>query len=451
MIKQIMPLSLIVALRFFGLFIVLPVLSIYALQMKGATAFLAGLVVGGYALTQALFQIPFGLMSDKIGRKKTLLIGLLIFIAGSVIAAMSDNIYMLLLGRFLQGAGAIGSVVSAMIADLVKEEERAHAMAIMGGTIALSFAAAMIIAPIVGGHWGIDKLFWLTAILSVMAIGILFTAVPQPPKIVHSYAEEESKMLDVFKDKSLTRMYITFLFHSSIMTMAFFIIPLVMTQSISEGGFGWEKAELWKVYLPAMVFGLIAMGPAAVFGEKYGKGRQVFMVSVAVILLGFLAMGFATQPWLFIVGVVLFFIGFNMFEPLLQSFVSKFAKVHQKGAALGVANTFAYVGIFLGGLLAGYLMQHFGRETLAIFVAILAAVWFVWVATMPNPNNRGNVYLPLDIFDRNKVAALTDHPAIVESYVNETENIAVVKYEKDMLDEDEVRGMLLDEADKKEN
>ena len=439
-----MPLSLIVALRFFGLFIVLPVLSIYALEMEGATPFLAGLVVGGYALTQAGFQVPFGLMSDKIGRKKTLLFGLLIFIAGSVTAAMSDNIYMLLAGRFLQGAGAIGSVVSAMISDLVKEEERAHAMAIMGGTIALSFAAAMIVAPIVGGHWGIDKLFWLTAILSVMAIGILFTAVPQPPKIVHSYAEEEPKMLDVFKDKSLTRMYITFLFHSSIMTMAFFIIPLVMTQSLSEGGFGWEKAELWKVYLPAMVFGLIAMGPAAVFGEKYGKGREVFMISVTVILFGFLAMGFATSPWLFIIGVILFFIGFNMFEPLLQSFVSKFAKVHQKGAALGVANTFAYIGIFIGGLLAGYLMQHFGRETLAIFVALLSAVWFIWVATMPNPNNRGNIYLPLDIFDRDKIAALTEHPAIVESYVNETENIAVVKYEKEMIDEDEVRGMLLD-------
>jgi len=442
MFKQILPLSLIVALRFFGLFIVLPVLSIYALDMEGATPFLAGLVVGGYALTQAVFQVPFGLMSDKIGRKKTLLFGLLIFIAGSIIAALSDNIYMLLIGRFLQGAGAIGSVVSAMIADLVKEEQRAHAMAIMGGTIAMSFAVAMIVAPIVGGNWGIDKLFWLTAILSIMAIGILFTAVPQPPKIVHSYAEEESKMLDVFKDKALTRMYITFLFHSSIMTMAFFIIPLVMTQAVDVGGFGWAKAELWKVYLPAMIFGLIAMGPAAVFGEKYGKGREIFMISVATIFFGFIAMGFATTPWIFIVGVVLFFIGFNMFEPLLQSFVSKFAKVHQKGAALGVANTFAYTGIFLGGILAGYIMNHFDRETLATVVALISVVWFIWVATMPNPNNRGNVYLPLDLFDREKVAALTEHEAIVESYVNETENIAVVKYEKDLIDEDEVRGLL---------
>jgi MFS family permease len=442
MIKQIMPLSLIVALRFFGLFIVLPVLSIYALDMKGATPFLAGVVVGGYALTQALFQVPFGVLSDKVGRKITILIGLIIFIAGSIIAAIADNIYLLLLGRFLQGAGAIGSVVSAMVADLVKEEERAHAMAILGGTIAMSFAAAMIVAPIIGGNWGIDKLFWLTAVLSVMAIGILFTAVPQPPKIVHSYSEEEAKVLDVFKDKALVRMYITFLFHSSIMTMAFFIIPYVMTHPVTEGGFGWQKAELWKVYFPAMIFGFIAMAPAAIFGEKYGKGKEIFMISVGVIFLGFIAMGFATTPWIFILGVVLFFIGFNMFEPLLQSFVAKFAKVHQKGAALGVANTFAYTGIFLGGLLAGWLMQHYGRGTLAIVVAIIAIVWFIWVATMPSPNNRGNVYLPLDIFDRDKVATLTKHEAIVESYVNETENIAVVKYDKDLIDEDEVRGML---------
>lgn len=443
MFKQILPLSSIIALRFFGLFIVLPVLSIYALEMPDSTPFLAGLVVGGYALTQAIFQVPFGALSDKIGRKKTLLFGLLIFIAGSVICAMSDDIYMLMFGRFLQGAGAIGSVVSAMIADLVKEEQRAHAMAIMGGTIAISFAVAMIVAPIVGGNYGIDKLFWLTAILSVMAIAILFTKVPQPPKIVHSYSQEESKMVDMFKDKSLTRMYVTFLFHSSIMTMAFFIIPVVMVDSLENGGFGWNKTELWKVYLPAMIFGLLAMGPAAVFGEKYGKGREIFIISIISILFGFLAMGFGDTPFIFIVGVVLFFIGFNMFEPLLQSFVSKFAKVHQKGAALGVANTFAYTGIFFGGILAGYIMQHYNRETLSLIVVAISILWIIWVASMPNPANRANVYLSLDIFDRDKITALNAHEAISETYINETENIAVVKYEKDMIDEDTVRGLLL--------
>jgi len=442
MIKQIMPLSFIVALRFFGLFIVLPVLSVYALQMSGATPFLAGIAVGGYALTQALFQVPFGIMSDKFGRKPVLFFGLIIFIVGSVIAGLADNIYMLLIGRFLQGAGAIGSVVSAMIADVVKEEERAHAMAIMGGTIALSFAAAMIIAPVMGGNWGYHTLFWLTAILSVMAIGVLFTSVPKPPHIVHSYSEKESKFTEVFKDKALVRMYITFLFHSSIMTMAFFIIPLTMTNSVEDGGFGWAHSELWKVYFPAMIFGFIAMAPAAIYGEKHGKGKEIFMISVAVIFLGFIAMGFATSAWVFTVGVVLFFIGFNMFEPLLQSFVAKFAKVHQKGAALGVANTFAYTGIFFGGLLAGWLMQHYDRAILSMIVGGISILWFAWVATMPSPNNRGNVYLPLDIFDREKVASLVEHEAIVESYVNETEKIAVVKFNKDLIDEDEVRGLL---------
>ncbi len=437
-----MPLSFIVALRFFGLFIVLPILSIYALQMPGATPFLAGLAVGGYAVTQALFQVPFGIISDKLGRKPVLFFGLVIFIIGSVIAALSDNIYMLLIGRFLQGAGAIGSVVSAMIADLVKEEQRAHAMAIMGGTIALSFAAAMIIAPTVGPAWGYDKLFWITAILSVVAMGILFTSVPNPPKIVHTYSQTESKFTEVFKDKALVRMYITFLFHSSIMTMAFFIIPLVITQSVTEGGFGWAHSELWKVYFPAMIFGFFAMAPAAIYGEKHGKGKEIFMISIVTIFLGFLAMGFATSAWLFILGVVLFFIGFNMFEPLLQSFVAKYAKVHQKGAALGVANTFAYTGIFLGGLLAGWVIQHYDRGVLALIIGGISLLWFIWVYTMPSPNNRGNVYLPLDIFDREKVAALTEHEAIVESYVNETEQIAVVKFNKDLIDEDEVRGML---------
>jgi len=443
MFKQIFPLSSIIGLRFFGLFIVLPVLSIYAVEMPDATPFLAGVVVGGYALTQALFQVPFGLMSDKIGRKKTLLLGLLIFILGSIVCAMSDSIYTLMLGRFLQGAGAIGSVVSAMIADLVKEEQRAHAMAIMGGTIAMSFALAMLIAPIIGGHYGIDKLFWLTAILSILAIGILFTKVPNPPNIIHTYSEEESKMHHVFKDKALVKMYITFLFHSSIMTMAFFIIPLIMTQAASDGGFGWAKSELWKVYLPALIFGLLAMGPAAVFGEKYGKGKQIFIISIIFILFGFVAMGFSASAWLFIVGVVFFFIGFNMFEPLLQSFVSKFAKVHQKGAALGVANTFAYVGIFLGGLIAGYMMQHYSRGELAIFVVILSTIWIAWVASMQNPSSRANLYLSLDIFDREKIASLNSDEAITETYINESENIAVIKYEKALIDEDTIRGRVL--------
>ena len=436
--KKVLPLSLIVALRFFGLFIVLSVLSQYALGLPGGTATLAGIAVGGYALTQALLQVPYGVLSDKIGRKKTLLIGLLIFAAGSVVSAVADNIYLLLLGRFLQGAGAIGSVVTAMIADHVREDQRAHAMAVMGMVIAMSFAAAMIIGPIIGGFYSVSALFWLTAALSIAALAILFTAVPEPPTIVHSYSEEEAKIKHVFRDKDLVRMYITFLFHSSTMAIAFFIIPVVMKQH-----FGLGAEAYWKVYLPAVFFGIIAMGPAAVFGEKYNKGKEVFLISIAFVAAAFALMGWSGSLFWFGVGATFFFIGFNMFEPLLQSFVSKFAKVHQKGAALGVANTFAYVGIFLGGAIGGWAYEHFGRGGVAILVIAVTAVWALWIIGMRSPGVRDNVFLPFETFDKNKIDALKRLNGITDYYLNETEGLIVVKFDNDLLDEDTIRGVLL--------
>ncbi len=437
MIKKVLPLSLIVALRFFGLFIVLSVLSQYAKDLPGGTAFLAGVALGGYALTQAIFQVPFGVLSDKIGRKKTLLIGLLMFAAGSVIAAMATDIYTLLIGRFLQGAGAIGSVVTAMIADQVREDERAHAMAIMGMVIALSFAAAMIIGPMIAGIWSVSTLFWLTAVLALSALVILFTSVPEPPKIVHHYSEEEAKIKEVFKDKDLVRMYITFLFHSSTMAIAFFIIPILL-----KNKFGMGTEEYWKVYLPAVIFGILAMGPAAVFGEKYAKGKQVFLISVVFIMIAFALMGFTDSFYLFAAGATSFFIGFNMFEPLLQSFVSKFAKVHQKGAALGVANTFAYVGIFLGGAIGGWLYQIYAEKGVAIAVLIVSVFWIFWILGMRNPALRANLFLNMEEYDHEKLANLKGLEGINDFYTNHTEELIVVKYEDGVIEEEKIKELL---------
>ncbi len=241
-IKKVWHLSLIIGLRFFGLFVVMSVLSAYASGLVGATPALVGLAVGGYALTQAAFQVPFGVLSDKIGRKKAILIGLIIFGIGSVIAGMADNIWTLLIGRFLQGAGAIGSVIIAMISDHVKEQERGHAMAIMGMVIALAFTAAMIVGPIIGGLGDVPILFYMTAAIALISIILLFTVVPEPPKITHTFSEEEAKVSSVFKDADLKRMYITFLFHSSTMAIAFFLIPLVLKNT-----FHLPLQEYWKV------------------------------------------------------------------------------------------------------------------------------------------------------------------------------------------------------------
>ncbi len=437
-IKKVWHLSLIIGLRFLGLFIVMSVLSAYALNLEGATPTLVGLAVGGYALTQAALQVPFGVLSDKIGRKKAILIGLLIFAAGSVVAAVADDIYTLLIGRFLQGAGAIGAVVIAMISDHVKEEERAHAMAVMGMVIALAFTFAMVFGPIVGGLAGVPSLFYLTAAMAVLSIILLFTIVPESPKITHNFSEEEAKVSSVFKDADLKRMYVTFLFHSSTMAIAFFLIPMVLKHN-----FHLPLNEFWKIYLPAVIFGILAMGPAAVFGEKYNKGKEIFLISIASIALAFILMGFASSLWLFGVGVSLFFIGFNMFEPLLQSFVSKFAKAHQKGAALGVANTFAYIGMGVGATLAGKIFEVSSAAGVAMAVLVISILWAIWIAGMRNPGLRATIYLNKELFDFDKLAELRAKEGVTDTYINETEGILVVKYDKEKLDEDELRGFML--------
>ncbi len=437
-ISKVWHLSLIIGLRFLGLFIVMSVLSAYATHLPGATPALVGLAVGGYALTQAALQVPFGVLSDKIGRKSAIAIGLVIFGIGSLIAGSAQDIYTLLIGRFLQGAGAIGSVIIAMISDHVKEDERAHAMAVMGMVIAFAFTGAMIFGPIIGGIAGVPSLFYLTAGMAFFSIILLYTIVPNPPKIKHSFSEEEAKVSSVFKDADLKRMYITFLFHSSTMAIAFFLIPMVLKHN-----FHLPINEFWKVYLPAVILGIVAMGPAAVFGEKYNKGKEVFLISIAIIALAFILMGFSTKLWLFGVGVSLFFIGFNMFEPLLQSFVSKFAKAHQKGAALGVANTFAYIGMGVGATLAGKIFEYANVSGVAIAVLVVSIFWAIWIAGMRNPGLRGTIYLDKEFYDFSKLDELKAKDGVVDIYINETEGVMVVKYDKEIIDEDTIRGFML--------
>ena len=220
-----------------------------------------------------------------------------------------------------------------------------------------------------------------------------------------------------------------------LMTVAFVLIPIIMTSTNPEVGFGWEKSELWKVYLPAMLFGLIAMGPAAVFGEKYNKSKEIFLLAILLFVIAFVLMGFATSSTLFAVGVVSFFIGFNMMEPLVQSLISKFAKVHQKGAALGIGNSVAYFATFIGGTLAGLFLDISDRQSLGMLLAIIGTVWLLWTLKMSNPVKHSHLFVPLSEVDQEKLSTL-EHESIAEWYINETEEVVVVKYRSDAIEED---------------
>ena len=436
-----MPLSAILSLRFFGLFLVLPVLSVYGLSLAGATPLLIGITVGGYALTQAIFQLPFGIMSDKIGRKPTILIGLVIFLVGSIICAVSVDIYTLMFGRFIQGVGAIGAVIPAMISDLVNEESRGKAMALMGGTIALSFAAAMGLGPVISAHFGLSSLFWITAVLSILSMIILFTNVPTPPRIRHIY-HSSSNTRDILKDPNLLNMVIINGMQKGLMTVAFVLIPVLLIGTDTIKGFDWVPSDLWKVYVPALLAGLVAMGPAAVFGEKYNKPKQIFLISIVLFIVAFTLMGFANQSWEFVLGVVSFFMAFNMMEPLVQSMISKFAKVHQKGAALGIANGFAYFMTFIGGIVAGLALQYSNKETLSISLVVVSTLWLLWTMKLSNPIRFSHLYLPMAHVDQEKLNAL-EHEHIAEWYINETEELVVVKYQKEMMDEETIKAKIV--------
>jgi len=435
MFKTILPLSLIISFRFLGLFIVLPLISLYALSLPGATPTLVGIVIGGYAITQMIFQVPFGIMSDKLGRKSTIIFGLLLFAIGSIVCAISTDMMTLLLGRFLQGAGAIGAVVTAMISDVVREEQRPKAMAIMGGSIAASFALAMLIGPLIGAYAGIDTLFYLTAVLAIISIFILVLKVPNPPTVTHTY-HDHSK-ISFLANPNLIKMNITNFLQKGMMTFAFMIIPIILTRT-----YGWEMIDLWKVYLPAMIAGVLAMGPAAVFAEKKGKFKQILLIGIVFFALSYYLIGNATSDTYFLVGVVVFFIGFNMHEPIMQSLTTKYIKVHEKGKVLGVFNSFGYFGTFLGGVLGGmYLLEVDGSfsqslHDISMFIVAISIGWMILIATLPNPLKKKIAYFDLADKDEKKFDVLDTLDGCEEWYINNTENIIIIKYDADILNEE---------------
>lgn len=431
MLNNVLPLSFIVGTRFFGLFIVLPVLSLYALELKNANEFLVGLLVGVYALTQMALQMPFGILSDKIGRKKTMLIGLIIFIIGSLVCSYADDIYTMLIGRMLQGAGAIGAVATAMISDFITEENRGKAMAIMGSFIGLSFAASMVVSPLMSAKWGLSSLFDLSAALSLLCIILLFTVVPKEQKITHE--NNKTPFFHLIKQKNLALMNFTNFMQKMLMSIAFLSIPIILVKHLS-----FDENKLWIVYTASMIAGFLAMGFAGSLGEKRGLAKQILLLGVGFFIFSYILFIFANSINFFILAVVIFFIGFNLHEPIMQSCASKFCKAHEKGAALGLFNAFGYAGSFAGGIIGGAFLHLDELNILTMILVILAMIWLVTLFYLKNPAEFKNLYLPLET--PLNLSEFSKNIGIVDIYKN-AKNL-VIKFDSKLTNKEELENKI---------
>jgi MFS family permease len=359
-----------------GLFLILPVFAVHAKTIPGGDNLtLVGIALGAYGLTQAIFQIPFGLASDAFGRKRVIIIGLLLFAAGSAVAAMATDIWWMLAGRILQGAGAISAAVTALAADLTREQHRTKVMAMIGSSIGLVFALSLVGAPVLYEYIGMAGLFWLTGILALGAIGLVTHVVPEPPP---PHPGPKVPFREVLFDAQLLRLnFGIFTLHAVQMAM-FVVIPGMLVASGSL-----PLAEHWKVYLPAVLVSFVLMVPAIIVAEKYNKVQPVFLIAIGLLLATLLLLWQQGASFAMVAGGLLsFFVAFNILEAMLPSLVSRVAPARAKGAALGIYNTTQAFGLFLGGALGGWLANNLGGGMVFLVGAGLTVLWLAAAATM---------------------------------------------------------------------
>ena len=381
--RSIYSLSGVLFFRMFSIFLLLPVFSVLALDLEEATPFLIGVAFGAYGLTQGFLQLPFGMWSDRAGRKKVIVIGLGLFIIGNLLAAAADSIYLMIIARFLQGTGAISSTVFALVADLTRPEVRTRANAAMGVSIGTAFAIAFIAAPFLGEWLGLEGMFGMIAIFSVVSLVLVLTTVPNPEAI--PLVPENTSFLKMTKTVWRVPSLRTICWGGFVcgagLSSTFFLIPMILVNH------GYERAEMWKIYLPMMLAGALMMILAAVFAEIRNRFREVMLFGVVLLLLSAVAMGIGQEEQMllwFVAALFLFFMGFNIFEPIFPSLVTRTTTAETKGTAMGVYNFAQFFGHFAGATLAGALyLNHF---YIFILLIALAEFWFFYLTlSFTNP------------------------------------------------------------------
>jgi MFS family permease len=431
-------------LRMLGLFIILPVFAIYAQQLPGGESqTLIGIALGAYGLTQAILQIPAGWLSDHYGRKPVIYAGLILFAIGSFVAGSADNIYWIIAGRVIQGAGAINAAVMALTADLTREEHRTKAMAMIGITIGITFSISLVLSPLLYQVIGVPGIFKLIGVLALLAMAVVAFVIPNPAITrFHSDTEATIKKLGaVLRNKDLLRLdFGIFSLHAILMSV-FMQVPFILRQD------GLEAAQHWKVYLPVMLVAFALMVPPIIIAEKKAKMKQVFMGAVALAALAQLSLMLLQHSvWGVALALLVFFSSFNVLEATLPSLISKIAPLDAKGTAMGVYSSVQFLGAFFGAAVGGFLMQHFGGNTVFVFAIGLLLLWLLVASTMQPPAAiRTRLYHLPELDEANASTLrrrLMQVPGVREAMVAGAEGMACLKVDMQGFDEAAVEQLL---------
>lgn len=435
--RSVISIALLYVTRMLGLFMVFPVFMLYGQELEGATSFLLGLAIGAYGLSQAIFQIPFGALSDRFGRKRLIHAGLLLFCLGSVVAALSTSIYGVILGRFLQGAGAIAGVLMALLSDQTSEDSRTKAMAVIGMSIGVSFSIALIAGPFVAQWSGLHGIFWLTAVMALL--GMVWLHFLVPTSVQHTAHRDglvfRDQLSEVLKDHDLLRLNFGIFALHLCLTALFVAVPRVLANQA-----GLPKDDHWFVYLTVMVLSFFAMVPFIILAEKKRKMKPVFLGAILLLMTALLSLLWTqTNLWFCWFSLFAFFMAFNLLEASLPSLVSKQCPAGGKGTAMGVYSTAQFLGAFVGGAVGGWVLNRFDESGIFVLCAAMCAAWWLVALSMRKPNPETSMTLPLsNLVDRRHAeqisAALSAVRGVEEAVVIFEDRVAYLKVIKDQLD-----------------